>query len=84
MCFGTVKLGKFEVREKGEERKVKEGKIGLSRFRLLLLCGFWYGERGTNEERNKRGESNKGESETNRGLMAFRDQVVIKDQIGPF
>ena len=45
MCFGTVKLGKFEVREKGEERKVKEGKIGLSRFRLLLLCGFWYRER---------------------------------------
>ena len=72
MCFGTVKLGKFEVRERGEERKVKEGNIGLSRFGLLLLCGFWYGERGTNEERNKRGES-----ETNRGLMAFRDQVVI-------
>ena len=47
MCFGTVKLGKFEVRERerGEERKVKEGKIGLSRFGLLLLCGFWYRER---------------------------------------
>ena len=52
---------------------------------LGFCCCVGFGiERGTNEERNKSGESHKGESETNRGLMAFRDQVVIKDQIGPF
>ena len=52
---------------------------------LGFCCCVGFGiERGTNEERNKSGESHKGESETNRGLMAFTDQVVIKDQIGPF